>query len=79
MADDAAATLEAAGDDWGIAASSLIRATGAAHAGDVSTVAAMAETVRRITRTRSTTTRFASRACCSTRGWQSDGRKAPPR
>jgi predicted ATPase/DNA-binding SARP family transcriptional activator len=47
MADDAAATLEAAGDDWGIAASSLIRATGAAQAGDVSTVAAMAETVRR--------------------------------
>ena len=47
MADDAAATLEAAGDDWGVAASSLIRATGAAHAGDVSTVAAMAEAVRR--------------------------------
>jgi tetratricopeptide (TPR) repeat protein len=47
MADDAAATLEAAEDDWGIAASSLIRATAAAQAGDVSTVAAMAETVRR--------------------------------
>ena len=47
MAHDAAATLEAAGDDWGIAASSLIRANGAARAGDVSSVAAMAETVRR--------------------------------
>ena len=40
-------TLEAAGDDWGVAASSLIRATGAAHAGDVATVAAMAAAVRR--------------------------------
>ena len=47
MAQDAAATLEAVGDDWGIAASSLIRATGAAHAGDVSTVAAMAAAIRR--------------------------------
>ena len=47
MAHDAAATLEAAGDDWGIAASSLTWATGAARAGDVSGVAAMAETVRR--------------------------------
>ena len=47
MAHDAAATLEAVGDDWGIAASSLIRATGAAHAGDVSTVAAMATAIRR--------------------------------
>ena len=47
MAQDACATLEAAGDDWGVAASSLIRATGAAHAGDVATVAAMAATVRR--------------------------------
>ena len=34
--DEAAAAFEAAGDDWGIAASSLIRAIGAAHAGDVS-------------------------------------------
>ncbi len=42
----AAATLEAAGDDWGIAATSLIRATGAAEAGDVEAVAAMAESVR---------------------------------
>ena len=47
MAHDAAATLEAVGDDWGIAASSLIRANGAARAGDVSTVAAMAAAIRR--------------------------------
>ena len=47
MARAAYATLEAAGDDWGAAASSLIRATGAAHAGDVSTVAAMAAAIRR--------------------------------
>ena len=47
MAQDACATLEAAGDDWGAAASSLIRATGAARAGDVATVAAMAAAVRR--------------------------------
>ena len=42
LADDAAAAFEAARDDWGIAASSLIRAIGAAHAGDVSTVTANA-------------------------------------
>jgi predicted ATPase/DNA-binding SARP family transcriptional activator len=47
MAQRAAATLEAAGDDWGVAASSLIRVTGAARAGDVSTVTAMATAVRR--------------------------------
>ena len=47
MAQDACATLEAAGDDWGAAASGLIRATGAARAGDVATVAAMAAAVRR--------------------------------
>ena len=41
------ATLEAAGDDWGASASGLIRATGAARAGDVATVAAMADAVRR--------------------------------
>ena len=35
MAQSACATLEAAGDDWGVAASSIIRATGAARAGDV--------------------------------------------
>ncbi len=47
MARDACATLEAAGDDWGAAASGLIRATGAARAEDVATVAAMAATVLR--------------------------------
>ena len=47
MARDACATLEAAGDDWGVAASSLSRAVGAAAAGDVATVAAMAAAVRR--------------------------------
>ena len=47
MAQDACATLEAAGDDWGAAASGLIRATGAARAADVATVAAMAATVLR--------------------------------
>jgi tetratricopeptide (TPR) repeat protein len=47
MADDASAAFVAAGDDWGIAASSLIRAIGAAHAGDVSTVAATASVARR--------------------------------
>ena len=46
-AQDAYATFEAAGDDWGAAASSLIRAVGAAHSGDVSTVAAMAAAVLR--------------------------------
>jgi predicted ATPase/DNA-binding SARP family transcriptional activator len=43
----ACATLEAAGDHWGAAASGIIRATGAARAGDVETVAATTETVRR--------------------------------
>ena len=47
MADDAAAAFEAARDDWGIAASSLIRAIGAAHAGDVSAVTAVVSVARR--------------------------------
>ena len=47
MAQDACATLGAAGDDWGAAASGLIRATGAARAADVATVATMAATVIR--------------------------------
>jgi predicted ATPase len=47
MVQDACATLEAAGDDWGAAASGIIRATGAARAADVATVAAMAATVLR--------------------------------
>ncbi len=45
MAQSASATLEAAGDDWGVAASSIIRATGAARAGDVPTVAEMAAAI----------------------------------
>ena len=47
MARNACTTLEAAGDDWGVAASSLSRAIGAAAAGDVATVAEMAAAVRR--------------------------------
>jgi predicted ATPase/DNA-binding SARP family transcriptional activator len=47
MAQEACATLESAGDDWGAAASSIIRATGAARVGDVATVAAMAAAIRR--------------------------------
>ena len=47
MTDDAAAAFEAAGDDWGLAASSLIRAIGAVHAGDVSTVSTTASIARR--------------------------------
>ncbi len=47
MVQDAYATLEAAGDAWGAAASGLIRATGAARVGDVATVAAMAAAVHR--------------------------------
>jgi predicted ATPase len=41
------ATLEAAGDDWGAAASGIIRASGAARAGHVSIVSAMAAGIRR--------------------------------
>jgi predicted ATPase len=37
--------FESAGDDWGVAASTLVRAQGAAGAGDVATVAAMAAEV----------------------------------
>jgi predicted ATPase/DNA-binding SARP family transcriptional activator len=47
MARSASATLEAAGDDWGVAASSIIRASAAARDGDVATVAAMAAAIRR--------------------------------
>jgi predicted ATPase/DNA-binding SARP family transcriptional activator len=42
LAEKAHARLQATGDDWSIAASSLLRAQVAALAGDVSTVAAMA-------------------------------------
>jgi predicted ATPase/DNA-binding SARP family transcriptional activator len=44
---DALITLEAAGDDWGGAAAGIIRATGAAAAGDVATVAEMAAAIHR--------------------------------
>jgi predicted ATPase/DNA-binding SARP family transcriptional activator len=47
LAQGASAALEAAGDDWGVAASSIIRATTAARAGDVPAVAAMAAAIRR--------------------------------
>jgi predicted ATPase/DNA-binding SARP family transcriptional activator len=47
MADDAASAFAESGDDWGIAASSLIRAIGAAQVGDVSTVTATASVARR--------------------------------
>ena len=47
LAREAAAALEVAGDDWGVAASSLIRGIRAVRASDVSTVAAMAAVVRR--------------------------------
>jgi tetratricopeptide (TPR) repeat protein len=43
----AVVTLEEVGDDWGAAAAALIRASAAAHAGDVATVAEMTEIVRR--------------------------------
>jgi predicted ATPase/DNA-binding SARP family transcriptional activator len=46
MAQSASATLDAAGDDWGVAASSIIRATGAARAGDLPAVAEMAAAIR---------------------------------
>ena len=42
LAEEAYAGVEATGDDWSIAAASLLRAQTAAPAGDVSTVAAMA-------------------------------------
>jgi hypothetical protein len=44
---DAADAFEGAEDSWGAAATSLIRAIGAAHAGDVSTAAAMTTAARR--------------------------------
>jgi predicted ATPase/DNA-binding SARP family transcriptional activator len=47
MIQQASAEFDASGDDWGVAASSLIRATGAARAGDVATVAAMAAAAHR--------------------------------
>ncbi len=46
-AEDAFATLERAGDHWGASASAIIRASGAARAGDLATVGAMAAAIRR--------------------------------
>jgi len=46
MVQQASTAFEASGDDWGVAASSLIRATSAGRAGDLPTVAAMAEAAR---------------------------------
>jgi hypothetical protein len=47
LAQAAFAAFEAAADDWGLAATALINAIGAALAGDVATAAAMASLVRR--------------------------------
>jgi predicted ATPase/DNA-binding SARP family transcriptional activator len=47
MVQQAAVGFEESGDDWGVAASSLIRATGAARAGDLATVAEMAAAASR--------------------------------
>jgi predicted ATPase/DNA-binding SARP family transcriptional activator len=41
LAEEARAGYGAAGDHWGVAGSSLVRAQGAVHAGDISTVATM--------------------------------------
>ena len=46
MARAALATLEAAGDDWGVSAAALMRALAAALGGDVATVAEMAAVAR---------------------------------
>jgi predicted ATPase/DNA-binding SARP family transcriptional activator len=47
LARQALATLESAGDDWGSAAAGIIRASGAAAAGDVDAVAEMAAVIHR--------------------------------
>jgi predicted ATPase/DNA-binding SARP family transcriptional activator len=47
LAEEALATFEAAADDWGLAATGVIRAIGAALAGDVSTTASMTAVARR--------------------------------
>jgi tetratricopeptide (TPR) repeat protein len=46
LAGDSAATFEASGDDWGVAATSIIRAIGSAQAGDVPSVRALAAAAR---------------------------------
>ena len=47
LAEEARAGYGAAGDHWGVAASSLIRAQGAIHAGDISTLASMTAEILR--------------------------------
>ena len=47
LAEEARAGYGAAGDHWGVAASSLVRAQGAVHAGDISTVATMTAEILR--------------------------------
>ena len=78
MAQEAAATFEAAGDDWGMrrAASS---ARSARRPPATSPPSPRWRRRSAVTRTRSTTTRSASRGCCSRRGWRSAGGTARPR
>jgi hypothetical protein len=47
LAEEARAAYRRAGDHWGVAASSLVRAQGAVHLGEVSTVATMAAEILR--------------------------------
>ena len=47
LAEEARTGYGAAGDHWGVAASSLVRAQGAVHAGDISTVATMTAEILR--------------------------------
>ena len=47
LAERARADYRRAGDHWGVAASSLVRAQGAVHAGDISTVATMTTEILR--------------------------------
>ena len=47
LAEEARAGYGAAGDHWGVAVSSLVRAQGAVHAGDISTVASMTAEILR--------------------------------
>jgi predicted ATPase/DNA-binding SARP family transcriptional activator len=47
LAEEARAGYGTAGDHWGVAASSLVRAKGAVHAGDISTVATMTAEILR--------------------------------
>jgi predicted ATPase/DNA-binding SARP family transcriptional activator len=47
LAEEARAVYGTSGDHWGVAASSLVRAQGAVHAGDISTVAIMSSEILR--------------------------------